>query len=99
LTDRLRENPWIAATFVLGVVVLIFVISVFTNVTDGTVTGGAVGVNEAGDILGDFINAQTDGEGEVISVESFNDNLYEATILYQGQEVGLFLTKDGMDFF
>ncbi len=94
LTDKMRENPWIASTLVLGILGLILLVGNFS----GGVTGGTVGViseAEAGDAILDFVKTQTRGQGELVEVNSFDDNLYEVVILYQENEVPLYITKDG----
>ena len=90
LTDKMRENPWVATTLVLGVVVLIFIVAGF-----GGVTGGSIGVNDAGDMILNFVQSQTGGEGELVEVTEYEEYFYKIIILFQGQEVPLYMTKDG----
>ena len=46
LTDKMRENPWVAAVFVLGILVIILLITNFTGMT-GNAT--AIPADDAGD--------------------------------------------------
>jgi hypothetical protein len=92
ITDKVRENPWILATIVLGVVVLIFLIGNFTGMT-----GGAVGVADKTDVekkVMDFVNSQTDGSATLVS-SSMKNGLYEVVISYQSRDIPIYVTADG----
>lgn len=90
-THKLRKNPWIVSALVLGVLVLILLIVNFS----GGMTGNVISSTDAGDAILNFVKIQTNGQGELVEVNSFADNFYEVIILYQEQEVPLYLTKDG----
>ncbi len=94
LTDKIRENPWMASTLVLGILALILLVG---NVSGG-VTGNVISEEQAGDVILDFVKTQTKGEGEVIEAKEFNDYFYEVIILLQEGEVPLYITKDGEYF-
>lgn len=92
VTDKVRENPWILATLILGVVVLIFLISNFSGMT-----GGAIGVADKSDVekkVMDFVNSQTDGSATLVS-SGLKDGLYEVVISYQSRDIPLYVTADG----
>jgi len=94
VTDKVRENPWILATFVLGIVALVFIISSFS----GGMTGGAIGVADEDvvtqKVMG-FLNAQV-GEGNVEYVSTnLKNGLYEILVNYQGTSVPVYVTADG----
>jgi protein-disulfide isomerase len=89
MTEKVRANPWILSTLVLGVFVLVLVIPAMN------LTGNTVSSDDAGDSVLDFVKTQTDGEGELVQVNDMGDSLYEVMILYQGQEIPLYVTKDG----
>ena len=91
ITEKMRENPWMVSTLVLGILCLILLTGAFS----GGATGNVVSEGEAGKAIMEFVQSQTDGEGELVKVNSFDDNLYEIVILYQGNEVPLYITKDG----
>ena len=91
LTEKMRENPWILSTLVLGILTLIFLTGNFS----GGMAGNIISEKDAGDVILDFVESQTSGGGELVEVNSFDDGLYEVIILYQGQEVPLYLTKNG----
>jgi protein-disulfide isomerase len=88
LTKKMRENPWILSTFVLGVLALILLVGNF----NGT-TGEVVSENQAGDAIMSFVRSQG-ADAELVGVEE-DGNFYEVTILYQGQDIPLYATKDG----
>jgi len=88
LTKKMRENPWILSTFVLGVLTLILLIGNF-----GGVTGGVVSGDDAGEAVINFVKSQG-ADVELLSVNE-DGNFYEAIISFQGQEIPLYVTKDG----
>jgi len=94
---KIKKNPWVVSTLVFGVVCLIlfFGSSGITGSTIARMTGSMISGGEAGDSILDFVKSQTGGQGEVVEVNDFSDAFYEVTVLYQGQEVPLYITKDG----
>lgn len=87
LTETLRKNPWILSTIILGIFAVLLVA--------GTgITGNAISEDEAAQIILGFAEEQT---GQVLELQSVSENsgLYEVVIIYQGNEVPLYLTKDG----
>lgn len=94
VTDKVRENPWILATFVLGIVALLLIITSFS----GGMTGGAIGVADKDVVtqkVMNFLNAQV-GEGNVKYVSTnLKNGLYEVLVNYQGTEVPVYVTADG----
>ncbi len=91
LTEKMRENPWILSTLVLGILILILLVGNFS----GGVTGNVISEKDAGDIILNFVKTQTNGQGELVETTVFDNVLYKVVILYQGNEVPLYLTKDG----
>ena len=92
LTEKMRENPWILSTLVLGVVTLILFISNFS----GGMAGGVISKEQAGDALLDFANQQG-ADAELVGVEDAG-NFYEVTLAMDGRDVPLMVTKDGEYF-
>jgi len=93
LTDKVRENPWVISTLILGVVTLILLIGDFS----GGITGGTVGVASPEEVQGkvlEFINSQVDTPVEVVEI-SLKNGLYEIIILFEGQQVPIYVTPDG----
>ncbi len=92
LTEKMRENPWILSTFVLGVVTLIFLIGNFS----GGITGNVVSKDVAGEKILEFANQQG-ADAELVGVEEVG-NFYEVTLIMDGRDVPLIVTKDGEYF-
>ncbi len=84
--NKMRENPWILSTLVLGIVLISFLVF----------GGGSGGVSKdtAGQNLLDFINAQGNGEASLVSVDK-EGSLYSVVVNYQGQDIPVYVTLDG----
>ncbi len=96
LTKKMRENPWIFSTFVLGVLGLILLIGNFGGITGGTITGGVVDEGEINNLALDFFNNKlSNGQGGVIESVSEKSGIYEIVFSARGQELPLYFTKDG----
>lgn len=93
--QKSKLNPWMIASIILGIIVLVLLFSGF-SITGGVInTGtGQISKEEAGQQVLDFANSQTGGGVELVEV-SENYGLYEVTIKFQGQELPLYITKDG----
>lgn len=85
--NSVKKNPWIGATIVLGVLVLVMLII--------QVTSGVSG-NTAAQNLIDYAAAQG-AQLELVGVEEKN-GLYEVTVTIQGQEGQFYVTKDGKSY-
>lgn len=90
MTEKLRTNPWIISTFVLGILAIILIIGSVT----GGITGKVISENQAAELVLGFVESQVGGEAELIGVTS-ESGLYKVTVLFQGSEVPLYITKDG----
>jgi protein-disulfide isomerase len=88
IVGSLRNNPWIASTAIL-VLVLIIVL-----VFKGSVSGNAVSADDAAKNLISFINAQGAGSAEVVSSDK-NGSFYLVTVKYNGRDVPVYVTLDG----
>jgi hypothetical protein len=95
LLDKIRENPFIAATIVLGIVVIALLVNSFIG-TGSVITGGVVSIDNASASIENFLEVQTGGQGTLKQIEDYNDYLYLTIINYQGQEIPLYITKDGL---
>lgn len=102
VVEKARENPWMVASVVLGVLLIGFLVS-GSGVTGGVITGGAIGLDkivsadEAGEIIVDYLNGVAESEVELIDVNDVN-GLYEVTVLYQDKEIPVYVTKDGLSY-
>ncbi len=91
-TKKIRENPWIVSTAILALLLLVVF---FTGNMGGGITGKTISKDEAGKNLVEFLNTQVpQGEVTLKSVEE-EKGLYKATLSYQGQEIPMYVTKDG----
>jgi protein-disulfide isomerase len=97
LTDKMRENPWILSTLVLGVLSLILIVGVFGNVTGGSITGSVVAGDDAGETLVEFLNENAPSEVKLDSVEE-ESGLYKVNVEYEGEVMPLYSTLDGKYF-
>lgn len=89
ITERIRANPWIAATFVLGIVVIVFLFSNFS----GGLTGNAVSGKTCGEqLLAHYISNGASG----LSLDSVEEvsGIYKINFKYQGNIVPIYATKD-----
>lgn len=92
--EKFKENPWIIATTFLSILVLIFLISDFSTITGGFITGGSLSGEEVGKRVANFAESQV---GQEVLLEEVNKegNFYEVVLSIQGQEFALYATKDG----
>ncbi len=91
-TEKFRQNPWILATLIFGVIVLVLLIS--------TVTGGLTGnlsSNAAGQRLLQFYQSVGIQNLSVSDVKDVS-GLYQVDLLYNGKTIPVYITKDGKSF-
>ncbi|MDD5012645.1 MAG: thioredoxin domain-containing protein [Candidatus Nanoarchaeia archaeon] len=89
LTEKIRENPWILTTFVLGILAVILV--------GTTVLGGFTGnisADSAGTKIMDFYNTMG---VKGLTLESVTEvsGLYQVNLIYDGDVIPVYMTKDG----
>ncbi len=87
--NRVRDNPWIASTIFL-IIVLAFVI-IFGG---PGISGGSVSDKTAGENLISFVNAQSAEKASLISIEK-DGTFYKAVVEYKGQEIPVLVSLDG----
>lgn len=86
LTEKLRGNPWILSTFVLVVMAVVILIA---SLGSFSLTGNAITANEAGELISSvYQGIEIDSVKEVSGV-------YEVNVVYQGQIIPIYVTKDG----
>ena len=90
ITEKIKGNPWIIVSIVLGVAVIILLFMVLR----GGITGNAIKGDDAGTTIVEYLNKQTGGGVEYVSNKDIG-NLYEVTVSYQGQDIPVYVTKDG----
>lgn len=82
---NLKKNPWTISTIILSVVIIVLLFASF---------GGSISKSDAGDIILNFANSQTGGGVELVEINE-KAGLYEVMVSYNGQDIPLYLTKDG----
>ncbi len=92
ITAKVRKNPWILATLVLGAVLLVLVFGQLS----GGISGG-VSKDVAAENLVDYLNTVADESVTFVSVSDVG-SVYLVTVSYQGEEIPLFVTKDGANY-
>jgi hypothetical protein len=90
LTKKLKSNPWMATTIILGLVIIL-TIGFSWNCK---LTGNVVSKDAAGTMVVDYINTIAPSEVELVSVEDLG-GIYEVTVLYESEEIPLYVSKDG----
>jgi len=93
LTDKIRGNPWIVSTIVLGIITLIFIIGDLS----GGVTGAAIGSanpDAIGQKIVEIINSNAPEPVELVGVEK-ESGLYKVTFLTSQGESSVYVTQDG----
>ncbi len=91
LTSKIRKNPWILATILLGVLVLVL----FSAMLIGNIGPGKILSKEkAADQLLNFYTQMGVDNLTLSSVKEVS-GLYEVNLIYKGEEIPLYITKDG----
>jgi glutaredoxin len=94
LTETVRENPWILATFVCGILVVILLISTIF----GGFTGKVISADSAGEKFMSYLEEQGANIDDVtITGISSESGLYEIYFNYQNEPypIPYYMTKDG----
>jgi len=88
---RFRNNPWMIASIVLGLVL----VGVISFGGGGGISGNVVSESVASDNLVAFIKSQ--GQGGDIEINSIEREgaLYKAVVDYQGQQIPVYISLDG----
>jgi len=93
LTEKIRKNPWMLATFLLSFLSLFLVFYLFS----GNLTGKVISGNEAGQkLLGLYQSMGVEG----LTLDSVKEisGLYQINFGYQGAVIPFYVTKDGKSF-
>jgi len=91
ITKKIRDNPWILATVVLAILVVVLFI---TRNGGGMPGGKSISQQDAADNLLNFLNQDAPGQFTVENV-STEYGMYKVNVNYQGRVVPLYVTKDG----
>jgi len=89
-TEKVRKNPWILISLVLGILLIILLISTFS----GKLSGKVISEDQIGEKL---LKYYTDNGASNLSVASVTEvsGVYVVNFLYQNQIVPMYITKDG----
>lgn len=86
--SKMRENPWIIATIVLGALLLVIaLVSGF-----GMVFGGSQSVGEK---VVNYLNTQVSSGTVTLESVSKENGLYKVMVNYQGQSIPVYASPDG----
>lgn len=88
LTFRMRENPWILSTFVLGLLVLILLVP-FAGLT-----GNTISEKDAGEKLIAYYES-VGATGLSLNSVGEESGMYKIILNYQGSEIPFYVTKSG----
>lgn len=94
LTEKLRTNPWIISTFVLGILAAILIV----GSVSGGITGKIISEDEVAELALSFVESQIGGEIEILDV-SKESGIYK--IDFESEKIGVssvYLTLDGKYF-
>ena len=88
-TEKIRRNPWVISTFVFVVLSLVLMWNNYAGSGFGNISS-----EKASEILETFLS---DSSGTQITVKNIvlENGLYKASVDYQGNEIALYMTKDG----
>ncbi|MDO8622777.1 MAG: hypothetical protein Q7R52_00870 [archaeon] len=89
-SEKMKMNPWVISTIVLGIIVIGLLIYNFS----GGITGKTISKDDAGTQLLNFYT-QNGVTGLTLKDVKEANGLYLVTFNYQGQEVPIYITKDG----
>jgi hypothetical protein len=89
-SKKMKKNPWIPATFVLAVIVILILSTGFSF--------SHVPQKKASNDFIEFINSEGNAEIEYVSSKDFGSGLYEVTVESNGQQIPTHITKDGKYF-
>lgn len=92
LKNSVKNNPWMIATIILGIIAVVLLYMYF----NGGGTAGIAGTT-AGEKVVEYLNARTGGGVKYVSHEDMG-NLYQVTVSFQGQNIPVFVSKDGEYF-
>jgi hypothetical protein len=91
---RLRANPWIITTFFLVIALFVVLVLRIPASSNGGLSGNVVSQEVATSNLLTFIKAQAGEDAKLVSVAKDN-NFYDITVNFQGQDVPVLVTLDG----
>lgn len=91
LLNRMRANPWMVATVVLAVVLVVVLF-----MRSGS--SASVSSQTAGSKLVDYLNTQVQGGGVTLKDVVKDKSMYKVSVEYQGTAYPFYVTLDGSSF-
>ena len=86
---KIKKNPWKFGTFVFAFLTLVLMGSMIIS------SSGDISSKKAGESFVDYMNSMSDSKIEYVDSTDFSEGLYQVTVLAQGQEIPVHVTKDG----
>ncbi len=94
MTEKIRKNPWIVSSFILGAIIIVFVVGNIFGLTGNlSLTGRSVSGNTAGENLVAYL--EDNGYTAEISSIKESEGFYLVDFLMNGKESSVYMTKDG----
>lgn len=93
---KLPKNPWAISTIVLAAVLIVAII--FYARGNLYYSGNALPKSQAGANAVNFINSQTNSTVQLENVTEMS-GVYEINLVYNGQSIPVYSTKDGKYLF
>lgn len=89
MTEKLRENPWILSTLILGIIVLVLLVGKFG------VSGSTVSEKEINKTVSEFMISRGLIDSQVLEITEESASLYSVSVSIKGEPVTIYVTKDG----
>jgi len=86
-----NKNDWKVLCGILAIIVIALLVYMFLG---KGITGNVISENDANTKIVDYLNSKTGGGVTPVSTKDIG-NLYEITVSYQGNNVPVYVTKDG----
>jgi len=91
--EKVKKNPWMIVSIILGIAVIVLLVLVLK----GGIVGGVIGSSDPVQNIVDYLNSETGGGIEYVSHEDLG-YLYQVVVSYKGQDIPVYVTKDGKYF-
>lgn len=91
LLKPFKKNPWAVVSLLLAVAVIVLIVLL---VNGGSSGGSKVGKEQVSASLLSFVKSQGSADVSIVSIGE-EKGLYKAVLLYQGQEMPVYVTYDG----
>jgi len=93
-----KKNPWMISSIILGIIVIVLLVIWVSGVSNPIAgTGNVIAGEDAADKIIEYLNTRAGGGVEFVSFGDLG-SLYEIIVEFEGQEIPVFITKDGEYF-